>query len=911
MIVVMLVLSLLTACNNDDEQPIVLTLNNDFGASVEGGNFPEGSALVTTPIDETSQDGIAAINAIAEQEYNVFKPVYIFDVSVVKDNAKVQPNGKVKVSIPVTADLASYKTVLHIKDDGAVERLSANYADGKITFETDSFSIFVLVEPVVTNMHTHNFSEEWSQSKTHHWHECLAENCNATQDYAEHYYDDHGWDVEKPATETEDGVKVRVCIGCKYEDRQSIPKLTHVHTYANVWTSDGTKHYHAATCSHTTEKADEAPCSGGTATCTAKAVCSVCENEYGDLAPHSFTSQDCSSKYLASSATCQSPATYYYSCYCGAKGTETFEDPQRKLAYCSYDSTEVCTMCEVPASDWLTFQLRADGESYKVTGVKSVNGRSTKSVLVPNTYNDKPVVEIAHGAFYYNSDVRNIVLSDNVKIVGGDCTFSPYMETLTIGKGLQTIEAGSFGYGTGAGITIRSITIADDNPYFKVVDGILYSKDGKTLVKYPALREGTDFTIDNTVEKIWDYAFECTQNLKNVVIPNNVTEIGTYAFHLSSISSVSIGTGVQTIPASAFESCLLESVDLDDNIKTIGDHAFYCCYELETANFGSNVKTIGYEAFYNSALTQIVIPNNVTSIGMSAFRGTNYVTNVSIGSGIETIPNNAFNGSANYTQNPTLTIGSNVEEIGINAFSGMNITGVTIPASVTTILDGAFGNCMKLTSIVIPNTVTTLGNSCFYNCSVLESVTLSTAITKIPDSAFARCRKLKSIAIPNAVQTIGESAFFACDTLETITFGTGLKTIERSAFENCSALTSITLPSGLKFIDHEAFDGCSALKTVVLPSSISKISGVAFKDCSALTSITFDSDTTVKMYLNYSGPYSYTFDTVEKTISILKNNSIGNGNYLYSLEEYNKVFTNDGDKIADETKVTAWEDRAA
>lgn len=89
--------ALLTACN---DETTLDSLKNDYGASVEGGAFPEGSTLTTTVVDETSDEGKAAVDAIKGYDYNVFKPVYIFDISVVKDNLTVQPNGKVKVTIP-------------------------------------------------------------------------------------------------------------------------------------------------------------------------------------------------------------------------------------------------------------------------------------------------------------------------------------------------------------------------------------------------------------------------------------------------------------------------------------------------------------------------------------------------------------------------------------------------------------------------------------------------------------------------------------------------------------------------------------------------------------------------------------------------------------------------------------------
>ena len=63
---------------------------------------------------------------------------------------------------------------------------------------------------------------------------------------------------------------------------------------------------------------------GGTATCTAQAICEICNQPYGDILPHSYVQQVAKEDYLKSAATCTAEAVYYYSCICGAKGTETF-----------------------------------------------------------------------------------------------------------------------------------------------------------------------------------------------------------------------------------------------------------------------------------------------------------------------------------------------------------------------------------------------------------------------------------------------------------------------------------------------------------------------------------------------------------------------------------------------------------
>ena len=64
---------------------------------------------------------------------------------------------------------------------------------------------------------------------------------------------------------------------------------------------------------------------GGTATCGEKAVCTVCNQPYGEPLSHTFDQEKIESKYLASAATCENAAKYYKSCVCGEIGTDTFE----------------------------------------------------------------------------------------------------------------------------------------------------------------------------------------------------------------------------------------------------------------------------------------------------------------------------------------------------------------------------------------------------------------------------------------------------------------------------------------------------------------------------------------------------------------------------------------------------------
>ena len=145
----------LAACNTTLEQ-----LQNDYGITVEGGGFEKGASLVSEVIDATSEKGVAAIQAIAEQDYDKSKDVHIFDIFVAKDGAEVQPNGKVKVTIPAPIQNVTDFIVFHIKDSGVVEKLIPTFSEGKISFETDSFSYFVVVEANEAAKYTLNVRQQ-------------------------------------------------------------------------------------------------------------------------------------------------------------------------------------------------------------------------------------------------------------------------------------------------------------------------------------------------------------------------------------------------------------------------------------------------------------------------------------------------------------------------------------------------------------------------------------------------------------------------------------------------------------------------------------------------------------------------------------------------------------------------------
>ena len=234
-------------------------------------------------------------------------------------------------------------------------------------------------------------------------------------------------------------------------------------------------------------------------------------------------------------------------------------------------------------------------------------------------------------------------------------------------------------------------------------------------------------------------------NIKNVVIEDGITSIGSFAFYGCSLTNIRIPGSVTSIGNCAIEDCMsLTSVTIPGSVSSIGEYAFRDCRNLTDATILDGVTSIENRAFYGcSSLTSVTIPNSVTNIGESAFWNCNKLTSVTIPDGVTSIEDLVFS-------------------------SCYSLTSITIPNSVTSIGNRAFRSCTKLTSITIPDGVISIGNFAFSGCNELTSITIPDSVTSIGDSAFEECRILTSISIPDSVTSIGGNVFKNCTRLKTI-----------------------------------------------------------------------------------------------------------------------------------------------
>ena len=168
----------------------------------------------------------------------------------------------------------------------------------------------------------------------------------------------------------------------------------------------------------------------------------------------------------------------------------------------------------------------------------------------------------------------------------------------------------------------------------------------------------------------------------------------------------------------------VKKVVIEDDVTSIGNYAFSGCSSLTDITLPSSVTSIKSCAFYKcSQLASIEIPSSVTSIGNSAFQNCTGLTSITIPESVTSIGDSAFRNCTGLT---SITISDRVTSIGNYVFWGCsNLTSIVIPDSVTSIGVLAFNDCSSLTSITIPDSVTSIGYAAFSDCSSLKIISLS------------------------------------------------------------------------------------------------------------------------------------------------------------------------------------------
>ncbi len=412
--------------------------------------------------------------------------------------------------------------------------------------------------------------------------------------------------------------------------------------------------------------------------------------------------------------------------------------------------------------------------------------------------------------------------------------------------------------------SIVSITVDAANARYSSENGILFNKDKTTLLRYPACKSGTSYSVPATVTSIVSKAFaDCTQ-LTGVTIPENVTTIEESTFEgCTSLAVVVLHNGIVSIGSDAFLDCpittatvpfsvmdnlperylttltitggeisnsafnhrrVLTSVTLLEGVTSIGRFAFEGCDNLASITLPVGLTSIGLHAFVDCvSLTSIAIPASATSLGDGLFDGCMSLTAITVDA---ENPNYASIGGVLFTKDGTTliccpaaktgeyTVPADVTDIGERAFEHGSLTSISIGENVTSIGEWAISFCTLLTSITVD-----ANNPAFSSEDGVLFNKEKTMLVCFPGGLDA-----KDYEFPATVTAIGEKSF-AGGSLTKISFRDGITSIGERAFLDCNSLMSIVIPASVDSIGGDAFDGCVKLYEVYNLSALTITAG--------------------------------------------------------------------------------------
>ena len=650
---------------------------------------------------------------------------------------------------------------------------------------------------------------------------------------------------------------------------------------------------------------------GAPANCTMAQTCTVCHIELAPALGHTevicpAVAPTCTATGLTEGKKCSE---------CG----EVIVAQNVVAAQHDYRFENTCAVCGDYADKGVVFTL--SGNEYSVTDYTGY----ASEVIIPSIYKGYPVTSIGdyafqscsslasieipdsvtsigHAAFSYCTSLTSMEIPDsvtsigNVNISGGDDVFSycTSLETVVIGAGVKFIRGSAFDHCD----ALTSITVDENNEYFKSIDGNLYTKNAETLKKYAIGKTDAVFTIPDGVTSIGADAVANCNSLTRVVIPNSVTRVSGYAF---------------------YQCSKLRNVNIPEGVTHIGERAFEGCTSLESMTLPESLESLGYLAFSDcDMLTSVIIPANVSSYEES-FISCDNLAEIDVDEKNEHFV--SIDGILYTKDRKTLLQYANGRKSG----------DFIIPDGVTTISNNAFRDCTTLVNITIPASVTEI-KSVFYRCTSLQNFTVDEnnecfssidgnlydknatrlikfalgkfsmafeipkSVSAINSHAFAGAKDLYCVEIHKGITDIGVGAFMGSESIwisvdednpyykavngnlyskdgktliqylsrhtsSTFSIPDSVTSIDAGAFANNQILQEVIINSNI-IIETSAFYFCTNLESIVLPQK-TIIDNYTFDHCDALTSVYYKGNIeNNELFVYTSGNSSFRLATV-------------------------------------------------
>ena len=274
---------------------------------------------------------------------------------------------------------------------------------------------------------------------------------------------------------------------------------------------------------------------------------------------------------------------------------------------------------------------------------------SLRALDLPDT------VERIDRSAFTGTALQELVVPSNVQEIG-DNAFNGCirLSSLTLSEGIRVIEEMAFsncsdltevlipasverlGDGVFADcLAMTQIAVATESEHFAVQDNILYSKDMRVLLHYPAAKEEQEFTLPEEVRKIAGLAFASNYFLSEVTLGDHLEEVGSYAFaRCSCLTYMYLPPQTTRLGVAPLHDCTMlleievdpsnpcyssidgvlynkeqtqliqypagicaESYSVPDTVQEIAEYACYDAQDLEVLKISAGVRKIGDMAF--------------------------------------------------------------------------------------------------------------------------------------------------------------------------------------------------------------------------------------------------------------------------------------------------------------------------